>query len=68
MVKEMNRNGKASKKINTVKYYYAGLSVIELPDQMLSCYSSLRKTTSCFVKKCLAYFGNVSIYNTTEWQ
>ena len=62
MVDCMNRNKKVTKKSNTVRDYNSGMSGIDRSDQMLSYYSSLRKTIRWY-KKLALYIIEVCLLN-----
>ena len=53
MVEVRNRNGQAKQKPNIVKDYNKYMSGIDLADQMMSYYSSLRKTIRWYKKLAL---------------
>ena len=62
MVDCMNRNKKVTKKPNTVRDYNSGMLGIDRSDQMLSYYSSLRKTI-CWYKKLALHIMEVCLLN-----
>lgn len=63
MVDAMNRNRRVSKKPNIVNSYNKGMSGIDRSDQMLSYYSSLRKTIRWY-KKIALHIVEVLVMNS----
>lgn len=61
MVDVANRNGRLSKKPNIVRDYNQGMSGIDRSDQMLSYYTSLRKTIR-WPKKVSLHIIEIYIY------